>query len=447
MDADDLQELYNNLRGSRSALAVLDARSLYVDKEYRRAHGKLQEAYATYQESRTRLLRQNPEAQFAGEKDADRQIRRLKRKQEKAREILEVFEDLLSQLDRRARREKGTQAEAKTAPQRESAAAVQTAATKEIRETKRDKGEISEPPPPTGKPAAAEESKTDSESESTKPAQALGERLNIARPSSVSEKLLDEFQENYGDDRLDVIGRNYAFLPVESEQEIYGDALYFISKGDESYLVYTPPREEMLGEITLTNAVSRKLMSPIPAKVFVQLGLQRKIVLLLDKDNPILPVEEFPEQDASGQTNHESGSSIPGATPDSDDGATDIEPEKQILDMGAFSQLMDAAQRCGLVPGADQIGHVRDREFRKGNYDLALQAIEGLYSRFSANEAARSQKLRQEEADISAGRTKISPKDLQAKRATDRAQDQAVERARSRFNRVLDGLRILIKTS
>ena len=99
------------------------------------------------------------------------------------------------------------------------------------------------------------------------------------------------------------------------------------------------------------------------------------------------------------------------------------------------------------MPGADQIAHVRDREFRKGNYDLALQAIEGIFSKFSAGAAARTQRLKQEDADIAAGRIKISPKDLQAKRQRDRAQDQAVERARSRFNRVLDGLRILMNAS
>ena len=49
--------------------------------------------------------------------------------------------------------------------------------------------------------------------------------------------------------------------------------------------------------------------------------------------------------------------------------------------------------------------------------------------------------------DIASGRIKMSPKHLQEKRARDRAQTQAIERARNRFLRVLDGLRILIKTA
>lgn len=447
MNADDLQDLYNSLRGSRSALAVLDARAMYLEHEMQQAFKKLTEAHTGYQESRVRLLKQDPEKQYAGEKDAERQIRRLKRKQEKARDILSVFTDLLGQLDRKARREQ------------------------EIRKAEEEKAESSTPaipepaeqneaaaPPPVQEQASTPKQELPAETVESEPPEvqdadsddSVSMELNVARLSSVSERFLDEFQENWGDEQLDVIARSYAFLPVESENEIIGDALYFIRKGDESYLVFTPPLEQIGEEVTLTNVVSRKQMSPIPPEVFIKLGQQRKLVLLLDKENPLLresPTESESEHSPTAQqapSTPEADASEADAEQKSEDQTTELEPERQILDMGAFSQLMDAAQRSGLVPGADQIGFVRDREFRKGNYDLALQTIEGIFSKFTANAAARSQRLKREEADIAAGRMKISPKDLQAKRARDRAQDQAVARARSRFNRVLDGLRILM---
>jgi len=54
--------------------------------------------------------------------------------------------------------------------------------------------------------------------------------------------------------------------------------------------------------------------------------------------------------------------------------------------------------------------------------------------------------MRREDAAIAAGRIRMSPKDLQAKRVRDQRLTQSIERARSRFSRVLDGLRILSRT-
>ena len=124
---------------------------------------------------------------------------------------------------------------------------------------------------------------------------------------------------------------------------------------------------------------------------------------------------------------------------DDDDSGDD----QNVLDMGSFGQLLMAAQRSGLCPSADQIGHVRDREFRLGKYDLAFQTINALYSQFTGAATTRTQTITREDADIAAGRIQISPKDLQAKRIRDRSQTQEVERARRRFQVVLEGLRRL----
>ena len=116
-----------------------------------------------------------------------------------------------------------------------------------------------------------------------------------------------------------------------------------------------------------------------------------------------------------------------------------------MLDIGTFSQLHDAAVRTGLVANADLIAHVRDREFRRRDYQKAFQVIEGLFGKFSAEATKRDQRLRRLDADLASGKVKMSPKALMEKRARDIAETQLVERARNRFLRVLDALRVLMR--
>ena len=127
-----------------------------------------------------------------------------------------------------------------------------------------------------------------------------------------------------------------------------------------------------------------------------------------------------------------------------DAGETPHPSQQNILDLGSFSQLMTSAQRCGLVPNADQIGFVRDKEFRQGKYDKAFQSIDMMHNRFLADAGQRLARLSREDVDIAAGRIKISPRELQAKRSRDRMQTQEVDRAKRRFQVVLEGLRILM---
>ena len=58
-------------------------------------------------------------------------------------------------------------------------------------------------------------------------------------------------------------------------------------------------------------------------------------------------------------------------------------PQKQpavaLLDLGAFTQLLTAAQQSGLVANTDAIIAARDREFRAGRYQRAFDVVEGLY--------------------------------------------------------------------
>jgi hypothetical protein len=123
----------------------------------------------------------------------------------------------------------------------------------------------------------------------------------------------------------------------------------------------------------------------------------------------------------------------------------DMTERDQILDIGGFSQLIDAAQRSGLVPGIATIIQVRDCEFRLGRHQQALQLMESMYQGFMGRAAQRTQRLAREDLDIASGRIKMSPKELQAKRFRDTQQTQSVERARTRFSRVVEGLRTIIQ--
>jgi hypothetical protein len=115
-----------------------------------------------------------------------------------------------------------------------------------------------------------------------------------------------------------------------------------------------------------------------------------------------------------------------------------------LIDLGSFTQLLTSAQQSEIVPNADQIAHVRDREFRTGKHQTAFEAIERLFVKFNLVAAQREQKLRREEIDYKSGVLKMSPKQWQLKKQRDMLQTQKIERARRHFTRVLDGLRVLM---
>lgn len=417
MNADDLQELYKLLRGSRSATMVLDARTLFLERNWTKAQKLLLEAREAYSESRMRLLKQDPDKETKGKgKEADREARRLKRKQEKAREILEAFDELAPQLEKLARREQERAAKEKpestadvasvqSAPQPPATSAIEPAATLS---------------PSVESPAA----------ESPAEEQDANIKVAIARSADVTEAFASEFRDSSGDERLDVIGRYFGFREVATESDIHSDALYFIRSGEKSFLIRT--LDSTPDEVPMASAIDDAPMKPFTARAFIKLGKKRKMVLLTTT-NPA----------ASGSDEREADIETDVETDFDSDCETDSETEQNVLDMGAFSQLLTSAQRCGIVPGADRIAHVRDREFRMGNYDLAFQSIDAMYSSFTSNMNQRIQRLTREDADISSGRKKMSPKDLQAKRARDRIETQEVERARRRFQVVLEGLRVL----
>ncbi|MGI9471303.1 MAG: hypothetical protein ACR2NZ_07230 [Rubripirellula sp.] len=424
MDVDDFQNLYNLLRGSRSAMAVLDARALFSEKKLDAAHLKLTEAREVYAESRARVLKQDPEKQIdAKAKDRDRQLKKAKRKQEKARETLEAFDELLPALMKSAER------------QNERLARVSARAETEPSE---DDSESQPEPARIDLDAGSEFDSSDdgassaSQSDSPEPKDAAP----MARPADVEKEFFESYARCEGDERLDLIGQRFGFREVREETDLHGDALYFIQTSSRTLLVSTPP--EIESEVSLVNLIDGRPIKPVPRAAFLKLGRKRKMVLLTCLETPTDPDSGSGSVDGLGD-----------AEQVDDESSTDIandasEPARSVLDMGAFSQLLTAAQRSGIVPGADQIGHVRDREFRMGKHDQAFQAIDSMFSRFSASASQRTQRIAREDADISSGRIKMSPKDLQAKRTRDRTQTQEVDRAMRRFQVVLEGLRVLM---
>ena len=66
-------------------------------------------------------------------------------------------------------------------------------------------------------------------------------------------------------------------------------------------------------------------------------------------------------------------------------------------------------------------------------------------SAFLAGATQRTQRLAREDRDIAAGTIKMSPREVQMKRARDLQQTQCIERARNRFSRVIEGLRTIVQ--
>lgn len=119
------------------------------------------------------------------------------------------------------------------------------------------------------------------------------------------------------------------------------------------------------------------------------------------------------------------------------------QPPPTIIDMGVFTQLVTAAQQCGLPINTDAICAVRDREFPAGKYQRALDVIEVLNGQLSAHATRRQAELRREETQYRAGNLKMSPKHWLIRQRRERDLTQKIDRARRYFARVMDGLRVL----
>ena len=210
------------------------------------------------------------------------------------------------------------------------------------------------------------------------------------------------------DEKLAVLRSHFHLEVVQTDHRFEDDAFYFIVGAGSSYLIATQSPAVAADHLHFRSCLHDTPMKPL-ALARLQATIQRQCVYHL-QPKPI-----------------------------------DRAERDQVLDIGAFGQLMDAAQRSGLVPGISTIIQIRDCEFRLGRHQQALQLMESMAQGFTGRAVQRTQRLAREEADIASGRIKMSPKELQAKRLRDNQQTQCIERARTRFSRVVEGLRTIVQ--
>ena len=210
------------------------------------------------------------------------------------------------------------------------------------------------------------------------------------------------------DEQLSILRSRYLVDPVKRGHHFGPDAVYFVIGSGSNYLIQTQSPAIVDGHLHFRSCMHDAPMKPLPVDR-LQAAIDRGLVHLLQ-----------PKPADTGERD-------------------------QILDIGGFSQLVDAAQRTGLVPGIAAIIQVRDSEFRLGRYQQALQLMESQLQGFLGRATQRAQQLAREDLDIASGRIRMSARELQAKRQRDRQQTQAIDRARTRFSRVVEGLRTLVQ--
>jgi hypothetical protein len=229
-----------------------------------------------------------------------------------------------------------------------------------------------------------------------------------------------------------VLSERFNLTMVTDELDLHAGERFVIFSSGLGYVVEVdePPLEN--NSVRILTWLDRKRMLPIPLSKWNRSASKSKV----------LKLEPFAPEAFRAIPTPEPHVKLPGR--DRSDENSDTAERDKILDVGAFSQLLDAAQRSGIVPGSGLIIQVRDCEFRLGRFNKGLQMMETLYTTFIGAESQRNQRLQREEAEIASGRKKISPKDLLAKRAQDNQTTQVVDRTKVRFQRVLEGLRGLL---
>jgi hypothetical protein len=257
MDADDFQDLYKLLRGSRCAVAVLDARTLFVERKMAASLLKMTEARASFAESRHRVLRQDPEKAIDPKaKDRDRQVKKVKRKQEKAQETLDAFDEILPALNKLSEREAVRRARQTDADPSATSPSAATAVDEALQ---------------GGSDASGSDAGLDSYSdfdsidegplaENSQDVYAAG-TSGPQRPACSADfppEFMKKFAGCQGDEKLDLIGKHFGFRPVDNELDVTGDGVYLIQTKKRTMLVSLPLESCEADELRLLNLVDKK---------------------------------------------------------------------------------------------------------------------------------------------------------------------------------------------
>ena len=374
-------DLYRLLRGSRCASPLLSARTLFDSGNVAESIAELKKIRHTYQESRKNTLA----TEFDDSNPADKESKQLLKRQSKAVDAIGQMDGLVSML------------------------------TLQIPQVQK---------PNTTAPTAAPKS------------------IETHRISSPSDQLDNHLRQKLPLATTDadvrrVLSQHCNLTMVADDHELHAGERFVIFSNGLGYVVEVdePPLEN--NSVRILTWLDRKRMLPIPLSKWNKSASQSTVLKLEPfalEAVPTIAVPTIPAPKFSLK--------LPGTDRSGEN--SDTAERDKILDVGAFSQLLDAAQRSGIVPGSGVIIQVRDCEFRLGRFNKGLQMMETLYTTFIGAESQRNQRLQREEAEIASGRKKISPKDLLAKRAQDNQTTQVVDRTKVRFQRVLEGLRGLL---
>ena len=322
MDADDFQDLYKLLRGSRCAVAVLDARALFVERKMADSLLKMTEARASFAESRHRVLRQDPEKTVDSKaKDRDRQIKKIKRKQEKAQETLDAFDEILPVLTKlserqteRHARQTGAQPSG-TSPR--ASTVVDEASQGSSDAGSSDAGSSDAGSSDAGSSDAGQDSYSDFDSIDEGPLAENSQDVYSAgasgpqRPACAAD-FTPEFMKKFGgcrgEEKLDLIGKHFGFRPVDNELDVIGDGVYLIQTKKRTMLVSLPLESCEADELRLLNLVDKKRIKPVTRVAFLDLGERRKMVLLTCPQSDGRGPLAFVEDPGIGKTNEEASS-------------------------------------------------------------------------------------------------------------------------------------------
>lgn len=241
MDVDDFQVLYSELRGSRCSKALIDARALFLERQLGESLAKLSEARDIYQESRARILRQDPEKDIDKKvADRDRQIRRLKRKQEKAREILNRFEEMIPQLEKLAKRESEREAE--------------RVAKRRARENGNGNG------------------------------QTLAHQEANDGGSGLDAEFLKHFGDLTGDRQLSLVSSRFDFRPLVDNADVQSDAVYLMHDGHHSHLFVARADSSGDEQFDCTDPATNESLGPVTRDALVKFSVDRMLVMLVEKN-------------------------------------------------------------------------------------------------------------------------------------------------------------------
>ena len=378
---ESFDDLYRLLRGSRCASPLLSARTLFDSGKVAESIAELKKIRHTYQESRKNTLA----TEFDESNPTDKESKQLLKRQSKAVDAIGQMDGLVSML------------------------------TLQIPQVQK---------PNTTAPTAAPKS------------------IETHRISSPSDQLDNHLRQKLPLATTDadvrrVLSQHCNLTMVADDHELHAGERFVIFSNGLGYVVEVdePPLEN--NSVRILTWLDRKRMLPIPLSKWNKSASKSKVLKLEPFAREAVPTIAVPTIPAPAFS-----SKLPGTDRSGEN--SDTAERDKILDVGAFSQLLDAAQRSGIVPGSGVIIQVRDCEFRLGRFNKGLQMMETLYTTFIGAESQRNQRLQREEAEIASGRKKISPKDLLAKRAQDNQITQVVDRTKVRFQRVLEGLRGLL---